>query len=334
MKKIKLIAETAWHHDGEFSFMEHLLDTILNQSKADAVKMHVTLDFDEYMDSSHSIYNDLKSKLFSLKQWTDLIKTVKNKNKDLMLLYNDIKAIEFGSQFDPLLVEIHSVCLNDIHLLDAVKNNIDSKTKVVLGVGGSTLKEINSAIDRINHENIVLMFGFQNFPTKYEDINYLKMKKIKSQYPDFSFGYADHTAWDEPNNVLITLLGAAQGVEYIEKHVTTLYGQERTDWQSAVSIEMFNEIADKIKILDECEGNGLLDLNEGEKTYSVYGPMKKAGILKVDVSKGDKHKLENIVFKRTGETTDLSQVDLVNKVESKYRKDKSAGSLLYKIDLD
>ena len=67
MKKIKLIAETAWHHDGEFSFMEHLLDTILNQSKADVVKMHVTLDFDEYMDSSHSIYNDLKGKLFSLK---------------------------------------------------------------------------------------------------------------------------------------------------------------------------------------------------------------------------------------------------------------------------
>ena len=65
MKKIKLIAETAWHHDGEFSFMEHLLDTIINQSKADVVKMHVTLDFDEYMDSSHSIYNDLKSKLFS-----------------------------------------------------------------------------------------------------------------------------------------------------------------------------------------------------------------------------------------------------------------------------
>ena len=57
VKKIKLIAETAWHHDGEFSFMEHLLDTILNQSKADVVKMHVTLDFDEYMDSSHSIYN-------------------------------------------------------------------------------------------------------------------------------------------------------------------------------------------------------------------------------------------------------------------------------------
>ena len=53
------------------------------------------------------------------------------------------------------------------------------------------------------------------------------MQKIKSKYPHFDFGYADHTAWNEKNNVLITMLGASQGVNYVEKHVSTSYGQEK-----------------------------------------------------------------------------------------------------------
>ena len=47
MKKIKLIAETAWHHDGDFVFMERLVANILEKSKLDILKMHITLDFDE-----------------------------------------------------------------------------------------------------------------------------------------------------------------------------------------------------------------------------------------------------------------------------------------------
>ena len=68
-------------------------------------------------------------------------------------------------------------------------------------------------------------------------------------FPEFSFGYADHTAWNEPNNILITLMGAALGMDFIEKHVTNVYGKKRVDWESTVSIDMFNEIADKLEIL-------------------------------------------------------------------------------------
>ena len=49
------------------------------------------------------------------------------------------------------------------------------------------------------------MFGFQNYPTKYKNINLEKVRKIQSMYPKLKFGYADHTAWNEPNNELITL---------------------------------------------------------------------------------------------------------------------------------
>ena len=332
MKKINMIAETAWHHEGDYSFMLSLTDSILQKSYADTVKMHITLDLDEYMDQSHDLYHELKPKLFSKNKWENLIDKVKCSNKGLMLLYNDTEAIEFGAKFNPDLVEIHSACLNDFYLLDALKNNINHNTKVVFGVGGSTLEEIDSAINKIEHENIILMFGFQNYPTNYGDINFLKMQKIKSKYPHFNFGYADHTAWNEKNNVLITLLGASQGVNYVEKHVSTLYGQERIDWQSAVSIKIFNEIANKVKILSQCIGDGNMGLNKGEKAYSIYGPMKKAAILIEDVKKNQAHSLDKVIFKRTNKKTDLSQIDIINKAGIKYSKNIQAGSVLFNKD--
>ena len=41
MDKIKLIAETAWHHDGDFIFMRKLVDDIINNAKLDILKMHI-----------------------------------------------------------------------------------------------------------------------------------------------------------------------------------------------------------------------------------------------------------------------------------------------------
>jgi sialic acid synthase SpsE len=198
-----------------------------------------------------------------------------------------------------------------------------------LGVGGSSLYEIEYAIDRLEHDRIILMFGFQNYPTHYENINFRKIQRIMNLFPEFTCGYADHTAWNEPNNILITLMGAALGMDYIEKHVTNVYGKERVDWNSAISIDMFNEIADKLEILSRCKGDGLIKLNDGEEKYSVYGPMKKTAVLKVAARKDDILTVDKIQFQRTKETTDLSQLDVIKSFGCKIVSNLKAGTILY-----
>lgn len=325
---MKLIAETAWHHQGEFAFMHQLVNAIDKRTKADIVKLHLTLDMDEYMASDHPLYEDAKIWLFDKYQWKEIIELIISGNKELMLLFNDTKAVEFGMQFNPTHVEIHSVCLNDINLLDALKQCLSGETKVVLGVGGSSLYEIENAINILQHPNIVLMFGFQNFPTKYEDINFAKMRRIMKLFPEFQFGYADHTAWDEPNNILITLLGAALGMDYVEKHVTITYGEERIDWSAAVSIDMFNEIKEKMGLLEACTGNGLLCLNKGEQDYSIFGPMKKAAVLTKDLKAGQELEKDILAFKRTGQISDMSQVEVLQSIGKKITKDMKSGQVL------
>lgn len=330
---MRLIAETAWHHDGDFQFFKNLVEAIAIQTETDYIKFHITLDVDEYMHSDHPGYTWAKERIFSVEEWDEIFKIALDNNKKLMLLFNDKKAIDFGMKYNPELVEIHSVCLNDIKLLNHLKKNIKKETYIVLGIGGTDIYEVENAIDIIDSESIILMHGFQNYPTKYEDINFSKIRKILALYPRFKHGYADHTAWDNENNVLITLFGAAWGVDYIEKHVSIETGEGRTDWQAAIGIEKFVEIQEKLKTLTVANGNGLLKLNEGEKTYSIFGTMKKAAVLNKAVRKGDVIKLEDFAFKRTGQNTDLSQINNIASIGCKYSKNLPNGHCIVKSDI-
>ena len=317
----KLIAETACHHEGDYPFMKELVTRICETSNADIVKFHITLDLDEYMNKDHDDYKTVKSWMFGTECWEELIGIVRKNNKELMLLLNDTKAVEFATQFNPEMVEIHSVCLNVPRLQRAVFENIDSKTKVVIGIGGCSLDEITQAAQCFLDREIVLMFGFQNYPTKYEDVNIRKIRKIQNLYVGKKFGYADHTAWDEDNNELITLLVSANGMDFIEKHVTTEYGKERCDYSAAISIEQFNMLYKKIKLLEKLYGNGSMQLNKSEENYSKYGPMKMAAIAKHDLVKGSRLTMGDVHFCRTSQSTGISQINLLQVIGNKIVED-------------
>lgn len=325
---MKLIAETAWHHEGDFNFMKNLINEIVKNTKAEIVKMHITLDFDEYMDTSHELYEKLKRMTFNQSQWQELAAIIKKSNKELMLLLNDSKAIEFGISLNPEYIEIHSLCLNDLFLLDKLKSHVSEDTKIVLGVGGTDLTEIENAIKYLNHSKMIIMFGFQNYPTIYEDVNLNKIRKLMKLLNNFEYGYADHTSWDSDHNELITLLGAAIGVNYVEKHVTTHLGEERIDSPAAISVKMLNHLHDKLKILETLNGNGLLDMNKAEKNYSKFGPMKKAAMLIHSLPKGSTLDKKDIKFIRTGEVSDLSQLDVINNFGKKINCDLIKGTIL------
>ncbi len=331
---IKLIAETAWHHEGDFSFMEDLIYKICEDSLADVVKMHITLDLDEYMSNDHEAFNLLNSWMLTAEQWERLISIVRDSGKELMLLVNDTVAIEFAAQFSPEYIELHSVCLNIRRLQCAILEKIHRTSKIVIGVGGCNIQEVDSAVQVFKDRFTILMFGFQNFPTKYEDVNLRKIRKIQALYANKEFGYADHTAWDEDNNELITLLVASNGMGFIEKHVTTVYGQDRCDSSAAISIDMFNNIARKINLLRELNDNGSLELNHGEKLYSQYGPMKMAAMAIRDMKKEETLKESDMHFCRTSNTTDFSQIEMYSQIGKKLTRNVNQGDVFNRSDFE
>lgn len=325
---MQLIAETAWHHEGDFEFMKNLVDDLLDKGHQDVIKCHLTLDLADYMLSDHPAWETLSGWMLEKKAWLAICRRIVESKKTLMLLYNDIKAVEFGQEFHPKLIEVHAVNLNNINLLDGIQQNLMPEQKIVIGVGGNTLEEIDSALHYLRTDRIVLMFGFQNYPTQYRNINLARMRRIMSLFPHFEFGYADHCGYDELNNQLITLFGAAQGCQFIEKHVTTEPGTPRCDYESAISIEQMNELKNALDVLSACNGDGMLELNEAELKYGKMGSMKALAVAVHKLKSGETLQPEMVQFVRTNQTTDLSQVDINRRFGQELVADVKAGTPL------
>jgi N,N'-diacetyllegionaminate synthase len=91
---------------------------------------------------------------------------------------------------------------------------------------------------------------------------------------------------------------------------------------------MFNNLHKKVKVLDGLNGDGALSMNKGELSYSIFGPMKKAAVLRKDVMKGDILSLEMINFIRTKEISDMSQVDVIQAIGKTINRDINVGTTL------
>ena len=73
---IKLIAETAWHHDGDYEFMCNLIEKTIHKTSADIIKLHISIDFEEYITTDHPGYDFLKERLFTEGQWEHIISKI------------------------------------------------------------------------------------------------------------------------------------------------------------------------------------------------------------------------------------------------------------------
>lgn len=305
-----LIGETAFHHQGDLNFLKELIDAAENL-KLDAIKFHLLLDIEDYMIKDHKAINTLRPWCFEAEQWTEILKYADGKNLDLILLCNDVKSIEWVNQLNIVVraIEIHATGINDVFLLD--KATIFDGT-VILGTGGSTINEIQYAVDYLKkhgQNDIFLMHGFQNYPTNPSDIRLSRMK-ILSDLFQLPVGYADHSDPKDINNTLFSVMGVSMGYNVLEKHYTHKYGEERVDSQSAISIKQLEELKQIMEIAYKVYGQNPLDMSEAEKKYGDTGPMKKAIVAKRKIAAGTLLTLDNMAFKRTNESTSIKQWQL------------------------
>ena len=160
---------------------------------------------------------------FPKNNWSEIFKIVTELKKEIILLANDIESLEWTNsiqdRYSISAVELHSTGLNDIFLLQEC---LKFKKTVILAVGGSSFDEILYAVDflkRNGKEDILLMHGFQNYPTHYSDINFKRMDALNQAF-SLPIGYADHTDPGDNKNALISALPQFSGYNVLEKHVT------------------------------------------------------------------------------------------------------------------
>ena len=150
------------------------------------------------------------------------------------------------------------------------------------------------------------MYGFQAYPTDYSEVNLSKAVKLRDLF-NLPMGYADHTAFDDPHNEIVSVMGALMGMNVLEKHYTPDYGKERIDYHSAVGKEKMIRIKELLRLALTVYGSGNISMSKAELNYGSIGPMKKAIVARRNIAKGEKLSLTNLWFKRTLEESPLAQ---------------------------
>lgn len=330
-----IIAETAYSFEGDKKYL--MAQTSQLSNKIDAIKYHMIMNIDEYIVREHPVYELLEKWIISKEDWKEILIEAKNKSLDTIVLVDDINSIEFCTENNHLIdaMEIHAACINDINLLDkAIEFSIAYNKVFVLGISGFEIQELLDITEYIKGKDvndILMMYGFQNYPTNISEVNLSKIKVLEDILK-CKVGYADHTEYSNQNKELLINSSFALGVNIQEIHYVLEEGVERTDYITGVSIERIEKIKSDLEKIYEAIGTPDFRLNNGEKKYLNF---RKVPLYKSDLEHNQILERSLIVYKRVESPTKQHKfLEIIPYYGTKLRKSVKKDSEVNILDLE
>ena len=289
-----IIAEMACAHQGN---VENAMDLVNVAVKANADAIQLQLFKKELYMSPISKDYDLISRLeLTQKEWLRIIELIKKENILFFAAGYDIESIKLLVDNDVDAFKVHSSDLSNPEVLCAIA---ESQKPVFLSTGASTINEIKKAINFLiknGTKNVILMHGYQAYPTKIEDTN-LKYIKTLERIFGLNVGFYDHIDGGSELSKIVPIMSIGFGAQVIEKHYILTRDDKGIDHESSLDPEKFIKFC---KSLRECEkaigSERVRDFNKDELNYRAS--CKKSIVAKVDIPKGEKITHNKVIFVR------------------------------------
>jgi N,N'-diacetyllegionaminate synthase len=304
LNPINIIAETAFSHEGEFKYLLNQIDHAL-AANADYIKFQIFINVEDSYVSLETI-KKINTWVFTKKLWREALLYANKQEIKVICLPGNLSSLDFCFTCNDLIdiYEIHSVNFCDRRMSDKL-NSIGKP--VILGVGGRYPQEIDEVIHNLKNCKIILMIGFQSFPTEIEKVELLKIRGLKQIY-DCEIGYADHTSFLDNYSFNIMDTAYAYGARYFEKHLVCEMGEKRIDYESAVGWEQFIELRERINKTIAVSGSGnIFKLNEKE---IAYRKREMTWVYRDSYDKDHKIITEDITLKISDEKSDFSMREI------------------------
>ena len=292
-KKIFVIAEMANSHEGNLSQAKKIVECA-SKAGADAIKFQ-KFTADEYVDPNHEDYELFKKLEMTKKEWKELIGFTKKKKIEVFVDVFGTNSAKSLDEFNIDGYKIHSADVSNPYLLNLLAN---TKKPILLSTAGCLLNEIDESLKKLlkTPKEIVLMHGFQGFPTKLADTNLLRIPELKRRY-DFPIGIMDHISGDSKFAQIMPLLGICMGAIVVEKHLTLNRSKKGLDYQSSLNPDEFQNLVSLIRLTEKSLGRSNFNLTPNELSYRQF--FKKNPISKHFIKKGTKLNETMFKFKRT-----------------------------------
>ena len=313
MNKPYIIAEMAQSFEGDPKLVRKLIQAA-KRSGADAVKFQIfepselcTEDYEYY-----TLFSDLK---ISESDWVKLISYCEEQSIDFMADIFGLETYSWLAKNNVAAIKIHSTDIKNYPLLNGIRG---FKGEIILSAGGSSLEELDRAIEILKGCDLVLMPGFQAEPNLFSDVELDKIEFLKKRY-DLPVGYADHLDATEKMAVVLPAMACLKGATYIEKHLTI--ERETLELEDSVSALNPSEFKEMLAYIDGvskfAHTKDSFELSEREQAYRLRS--KKVPVAAHDLAEGHTLKIDDMTLVRVGERPDevLDLEELEGKVISK-----------------
>ena len=307
---VKIIAEIAQGYEGNQRQTLELTKAALS-TNCDVIKFQC-LYADETAVPSYVHYDFFKKLEMNISVWRSVNDLIKKKKKELMLNISGFKSLNVAKQLNLKSIKLHTTHFFFNDLISEIKNQFEN---LYFSIGGIELYEIKKFIER--HKlykksfkgRINFTYGFQSNPTPIEKNNIFKLQSYIKTFPEFNFGFEDHTSKSNELKFITPLLALPLGIKHLEKHLT-LKDRVIEDSESALNPEEFKKFVYNVRIFEKALGDGNLKLNNEELEYRKK--MLKVVTANRNIKKFEKLKKKDLLLKRVGN----SDYSFLNEVES------------------
>ena len=148
-------------------------------------------------------------------------------------------------------IKLHGTDIANVGLLNEVANS--SIKKVLLGAGGAYLAELDMALEILSKKQIIILLGFQGYPTITSDNQISRVALLVNRFKDSSqevaIGFADHAEKNTPLKYALAAAAIGAGARALEKHLTLGKVMKLEDYESALNPDEFLEFT---QTMQEC----------------------------------------------------------------------------------
>ena len=301
---IEIIAEAAQGFLGDPPAKTLNLAGCAAAAGADAVKFQLVYA-DELCTPDHKHFELFRSLEMSDEQWHTLADVCARHEVGLYLDIFGPASLTLAGDMQIRGIKLHSTDLLNHELLHLVAES--PVQRVLLSTGGTYGSEINEAVAILQDKELVLIHGFQGYPTQAQDNQTMRIEWLKKHFPDAGIGFADHVAEGLQERFWLSALAIGAGANVLEKHITTALVLKEEDYESALSPDDFSIYAENMRLAAAVRGNPNTDedfgMSESEQHYRHQ--MKKQVIAVQDIANDTLLGNEHLGLLRTSSSEDV-----------------------------
>jgi N,N'-diacetyllegionaminate synthase len=300
LQRVEIVAEIANAHQGNPELAIRIA-LAAAETGADSIKFQI-YTADDLLTKTHPRFEHFKNQAFFESEWLSIFHALRNIKVKIYADVFGLESLDVAKKLKLDGIKIHSSDLSNRVLIDA----LPAVDTLMLAVGGSTYPEIINAINWVEHkkklrefnnQRLILLEGFQAYPTQLDDAHLYSIKKLIATFGDKAkVGYMDHLEGGSYFSYVAPLMAYCMGATMLEKHITIDREKCGIDYFSSINPDDFKKF---VLLVRQAEAiNGLFDTKKSQAEIEYRKTVKKHWTCTSSIDVNENISAQKIAMKR------------------------------------